>query len=180
MQFFTVTVLLLTTGLLSFAETDGFSNAESPGLGYSDISALYAALQEKSALGLYKEAAKLGVKAESFLITRTIEGSSQRANYYSLIAKLMSAAGYYPLDTAIEFSEKALRLQSSLPNPQPDKVLEAHATYINSLVRALQRSDTRKKIYSRLKGAVTQAEQAVEGSISKATGDLYRALSKAS
>ena len=80
MQFFTVTVLLLTTGLLSFAETYGFSTAESPGLGYSDISELHAALQEKSALGLYKEAAELGVKAESFLITRTIEGSSQRAN----------------------------------------------------------------------------------------------------
>ena len=180
MQFFAVTILLLTTSLLSFAETDGFSTAESPGLGYSDISGLYAALQEKSALGQYKEAAELGVKAESFLITRTIEGSSQRANYYSLIAKLMSAAGYYPLDTAIEFSEKALRLQSSLPNPQPDKVLEAHAFYINSLVRALQRSDTRKRIYSRLKGAVTQAEQAAKGSTSKATGDLYRALSKAS
>ena len=81
MQFFTVTILLLTTSLLSFAETDGFSTAESPGLGYSDISALYAALQEKSALGQYKEAAELGVKAESFLITRTIAGSSQRANY---------------------------------------------------------------------------------------------------
>ncbi len=180
MQFFTATILLLTTSLLSFAEADGFSTAESPGLGYSDISALYAVLQEKSALGQYKEAAELGVKAESFLITRTIEGSSQRANYYSLIAKLMSAAGYYPLDTAIEFSEKALRLESSLPNPRPDKVLEAHAFYINSLVRALQRSDTRKKIYSRLKGAVTQAERAAKGSTSKATGDLYRALSKAS
>ncbi len=180
MQFFTATILFLTTGLLSFAEADGFSTAEPPDLGYPDLSALYADLQEKSALGQYQEAAELGVKAESFLITRTIEGSSQRANYYSLIAKLMSAARYYPLDTAIEFSEKALRLQSDLPSPQLDKVQEAHAFYLNSLLRALRRSDTRKEIYSRLRGAVTQAERAAKGSTSKATGDLYRALSRAS
>ena len=31
-----------------------------------------------------------------------------------------------------------------------------------------------------MKGAVTQAERAAKGSTSKATGDLYRALSKAS
>ena len=180
MQFFTATVLLLTTSLLSFAEAEGSSTAESPSLGYSNVFALYADLQEKSALGQYQEAAELGVKAESFLITRTNESSSERADFYFLIAKLMSAAGYYPLDTAIEFSEKALRLQSNLPNPQSDKVLEAHAFYLNSLLRALRRSDTRTEIYSRLRGAVTQAERAAKGSTSKATGDLYRALSRAS
>ena len=81
MQFFTASILLLTTSLLGLGEADGFSTADSPGLGYSDVSALYADLQEKSALGQYREAAELGVKAESFLITRTIAGSSQRANY---------------------------------------------------------------------------------------------------
>ena len=53
MQFFTATVLILTTSLLSFADADRFSTSDSPGLGYSDVFALYADLQEKSALGQY-------------------------------------------------------------------------------------------------------------------------------